>query len=62
MNYKALLLLILGVLIIIFPQVIRYYRAYEYGEKPTKGFIIIQRITGVLFVILSIIMLILGIT
>lgn len=61
MNYKAILLLILGLLIIRFPQYIRYYRADELGEKPTSDFIIIQRITGILFVLISVILLILGI-
>lgn len=61
MNYKAIILLILGLLILRFPQYIRHYRADELGEKPTKDFIIIQRITGILFVVISIILIILGI-
>ena len=62
MNYKAILLLILGVAIIIFPQYIRYWTIDEVGEKPTRFFIITQRITGVLFVIISIVLLVLGIS
>ncbi len=61
MNYKAILLLILGLLITVFPQYIRHYRADELGEKATRDFIIIQRITGILFVVISIILVILGI-
>ncbi len=61
MNYKAVLLLILGLLLIRFPQFIRYYRADELGEKATRDIIIIQRIMGILFVLISVILLILGI-
>ena len=58
---KAIILLILGVAIILFPQYVRYWRIDEIGEKPTRYFIITQRITGVLFVIISIVLLVLGI-
>jgi len=61
MNYKAILLLILGVAIIIFPKYVRYWRADEIGEKPTRNFIKIQRVTGFLFVIISIVLLVLDI-
>lgn len=61
MNYKTIILLIVGLLIIKFPQHIRQYKIYEIGEKPTKDFILIQRITGVVFVIISIVMLVLKI-
>ncbi len=61
MNYKAILLLIIGVATIIFPQYVREYKASEIGKKPTRDFIIIKRITGALFVIISIVLLVLGI-
>jgi hypothetical protein len=61
MNYKAMLLLILGLAIIMFPGFIRYYRADELGKKATRDFIFIQRMTGILFVLISIILLALGI-
>lgn len=61
MNYKAILLLLFGIAIIAYPQYVREYKAYEIGKKPTRDFIIIQRITGVIFVIVSIILFVLDI-
>jgi succinate dehydrogenase hydrophobic anchor subunit len=61
MNNKGIFLLLFGITIILFPQYVRKYRAYEVGKKLTKDFIVIQRITGVLFVIIAIIILVLDI-
>jgi hypothetical protein len=55
LNYKSILSLIFGILIVIFPQYIRKYKLYERKEEITKEFITIQRITGCVIIIISIV-------
>lgn len=51
----------MGVLIVIFPEQMRQHKAYEWGRKKPRWFIVDQRITGCALIILAIVLMVLGI-
>lgn len=53
---ECILLIIFGILILIFPKYIRTYTVDEIGKKVSRKFIICQRVTGVIFIIIAIVM------
>lgn len=61
MNYNAIIVILIGIAVCLFPKYIREYKAYEWGEEKSSTFIRSQRITGVVFIILGIILLFFGI-
>ncbi len=61
MNYKAISLLVFGIGIIALPQYVRQYKVFEWRQVKSRSFIITQRLTGVLFIIIAILMIILNI-
>jgi hypothetical protein len=59
MNFDAIMALLTGIAIIIFPKHIRKYKLFELGITPSRNFIIIQRVGGFVLVISSLAVLLL---
>ena len=53
---ECILLIIFGILRLIFPKYIRRYTVNEIGKKVSNEFIVCQRVTGLIFIIIAIVM------
>lgn len=61
MNFEALILILIGVAICIFPKHVREYKMSEWGESLPSFFIKFQRVYGVIFIIIGILGIVLDI-